>query len=172
MSTGAIRGARVRRLIGATIVSALLLGALATPVGASAHGSARSELSTDDCEALQSIGDESDFQLSTDLFGKQAKALATALDDTASEVDDRKLRKALRTMAGFHAALGRAGNALSAARVALDRGKAYGKALKVFTSAQVECASASITVPPNLTLPGGVTIPSLPGGATIPSLPR
>ena len=153
------------RILGLVFLTAAA-GFFALPVGASVHasvpGSVRAELSTDDCEALQSIGDEGDLQLSTDLFGKEAKTLAKALDDTASQVDDRKVKKALRTMASFHAALGRAGHVLAAGRVALDKGKAYGKAFAVFGRAQAECASATITVPPNVTLPGGVTLPSLP----------
>lgn len=148
------------RFLGATAVAALLVVGL-TGVGAGA--TVHRALSADDCDALQNVADNVDSGSgSGSIFGKQARALADGFSETASQVDNRKLKRNLQTMASFYDDLADANNLLDAGKVTVSEGKRYAKALKGFAKAEVSCATASITVPSNITLPGGVTIPTLP----------
>lgn len=157
--------AMVRFLAATTVAALLAVGISAVGAGAAVHRA----VSESDCEALQNIGDNVDSSAS--VFGKQAKQLSDSFDEVAGEVDDKKLKKALSTMADFYDDLSGAGNLIAAGKITVAKGKAYAKAVKVWTKASLECVTTQITLPPDVTLPSGVT---LPGGVTLPSvtLPR
>lgn len=144
------------RFLAATSVAALLVVGFSTVGAGAAVHRAPSE---SDCEALQSVGDNVDSSAS--VFGKQAKQLAQSFDDVAGQVDDKKLQKALSTMAGFYDDLSGATNVIAAGKITLSKAKAYGKAVKVFAKAEFACATSDITLPTGVTLPGGVTLPNV-----------
>lgn len=144
-------------------------GALAPAVAGAAVGT---KVSAADCDALGEIGDNIDEAgggSNPAVFGKQAQALADGLDETAGDIKNKKLRKSLRAMADFYDELGDADNLVAAGRVAVSEGRAYAKAIKVFTKITLKCVTSQITLPSDVTLPSGVT---LPGNLTLPSIPR
>lgn len=152
---------RARFLAAASVAAALLIGASALPAGAAAP----TKVSAADCEALGTLGENIDISSGSGIFGKRAKAVADGFAETASDVSDKKLKKALQSMGDFYDALAGADNVLDAGKITVSEGRAYAKALKVFAKAQVSCAKSSLTVPPNVTLPSSVTLPS---GVTLP----
>ena len=171
--------AKLRFSAAAVVVGALLAGVWLVPSVASADKPAAVDRATKysdaDCQALKQLDDEiPDIKSSNgDIFGKRAKAVATGFSETADKVDDKKLKKALKTIAAFYDDLGGVDNVLGAARVLATSGKSYAKATATWGKATASCLTSSITIPtitlPNgVTLPGGVTIPSL----TLPTVPR
>jgi len=152
-----------RFLAVAAVAAALALGASAVPAGAATHRA----LSSDDCEALLNVGDNINPSGSGSIFGKQARAIADGFDETAGDISDKKVKKALVTIGNFYDDLAGADNLLDAGKITVSEGKSYAKAMKVFGKAEASCVKASATIPPGITLPSGVT---LPGGVTIPNI--
>src|SRR5262249_20947735 len=91
---------------------------------------------------------------------------ATGFSETADKVDDKKLKKALNTIAGFYDDLGDVDNVLGAAKVLATSGKSYAKATATWGKATASCLLSSVTIPA-LTLPCGVT---LPNGVKLPTI--
>jgi hypothetical protein len=168
--------ARVRFTVAAVVVGSLLAGIWLIPSVASAGKQTAvhrgTTYSDEDCEALLNLDDEVPDTGSTDIFGKRAEAIGTGFKETADKIDDKKLKKALNTIAAFYDDLGDADNVIGAAKVLAKSGKSYAKATATWGKATASCAVSSVTVPSSLptisipiTLPGGVTIPTI----TLPS---
>lgn len=156
------------RVLAAASIAAMFVGALAVPAGATT----RAALSEADCETLVSeLGDNIDTTRTSGLFGAQAKAIADGLDETASDIQDKKLRKSLRGMADYFDELSDVDSIIDAGKVTLAEGRRYGKAVGRYTKALATCTLSRVTLPAGVTLPSGITLPS---GVTIPSvtLPR
>ena len=172
-------GAKVRFVVATVVVGTLLAGIWLVPSVASAvkpaeapSAVASATYSDEDCEALLNLDDEVPKTGSTDIFGKRAEAIGTGFRETADKIDDKKLKKALNTIAAFYDDLGDADNVIGAAKVLAKSGKSYAKATATWGKATASCAVSSVTVPSSLptisipiTLPGGVTIPTI----TLPS---
>jgi hypothetical protein len=131
-------------------VAALLAGVWLLPGGAST-ATKKKTWSAADCATLQGI--TVDPSKGAGSFGTAAKATSKAYNEAANEIQEKQLKRALKTLASFYVDLGDAKNAASAAVLTAKGGKAYGKALKVFLKASVYCVT-QITIP-------AVTIPSV-----------
>lgn len=133
---------RLRMLGAALVVAVMLVGGLALSAGATTR-----RISSADCEALNNLSDNIGNLDSggSSAYGKQAKAIADGFKQTAGDVSDKKLKRALLTTGGFYSALSGANNLADAARIAASRVKAYSRALKVIVKAQVACATESLT---------------------------
>jgi len=176
--------ARVRFTIAAVVVGGLLAGILLVPSIASAEKptkkkppatAASSGYSESDCQALNELDDEIPNVKSSgnSFYGKEAAAAAQGFSATAKKVDDKQLKAALNTIASTYAKLGKASNVASALVVTVKAGKSFALANATWGKALTSCALSkitipSITLPNNITLPGGVTIPSI----TLPTIPR
>jgi len=169
--------ARVRFFIATVAVGGLLAAIWLVPSVASAekptavpNATTSTTYSTSDCQALKQLDDEiPDVKSSkSDIFGKRAKAVSTGFSETADKIDDRKLKKALNTIAAFYDDLGDVDNVLGAAKVLATSGKSYAKATATWGKATASCLLSSVTIP-SITLPNGVT---LPGNITLPTVPR
>ena len=138
-------GARVRIVVTAAVIGALLAGVWLQPSGASVETKkTKTTWSAEDCAALQGIS--VDPKAGAGSFGKGAKATADAYNAAANKIKERKLKAALKALASFYVDLGGVGNAAEAAVLTAKGGKAYGRALKVFLNASVYCVS-QITIP-------------------------
>jgi hypothetical protein len=144
-------GASLRIVLAALVVSALLAGVWLLPGGASVASKSKKTWSAADCATLQGI--TVDPSKGAGSFGTAAKATSKAYNEAADEIEEKQLKKALKSLASFYVDLGSAKNAASAAVLTAKGGKAYGKALKVFLKASVYCVT-QITIPT-------VTIPSV-----------
>lgn len=149
-------------------VMAVVLGAVwLIPGGASTRTSAHAALSSDDCDALQDIGDEiPDVASAGNLSKAQLEATSEGMTETAKKIDDKKLKKALNTLGSIYKNAGRANlGEVGAVGVFVKNAKRYGKASVTFSKALLGCVTSNITIPTipsNITLPGGITIPTLP----------
>ena len=151
---------RARLLVATLVATVALVGGAALPASAAVR---RATPSASDCEALGNLGDNiSDGGGGSSLFGRQAGAAADGFRETASEIDDPRLKKAMKRVASVYEDLSDANNVASALTVTVRAGRGYVRALNRFTTASLQCATASITLPTGVTLPGGVTIPSIP----------
>ena len=172
--------ARVRFTVAAVVVGALLAGVWLIPSVASADKQTAvhrgTTYSDEDCQALKELDDEiPDVSAkSSDIYGKRAAAISTGFSETADKVENKKLKKALNTLADYWDQLSDADNLIGAVKVTAKLAKTYGKAAATWTKALVSCATASVTIP-SITLPSGVTLPNgvtLPGNITLPTAPR
>lgn len=155
----------------AGVVVVLTIGLLGVGgLGGAAGATSGRAVSPEDCTALAGLSDNIDNSGSTPtIFGKQAAAVADGFAETAGDVEDKKLRKAMNRLAKVYDNLSGAGNAIEAVRVTATNARQYSKAISVFGRATIDCATQQVTLPTDITLPTGVT---LPGGVTIPTLPR
>lgn len=153
-STGCARRALAVAVLAVTAVA--VLGA--APVGATV----RAKYSASDCDAVLGISDEiPDVQGSGANYDRrQVAAAATGFKETAKKVDDKKLKAALVVLGNVYAEMAKARTAAGAILATGKAGKKYAKAIGVWSTAVLECATA------------GLTVPSLPNNVTIPSLPR
>jgi hypothetical protein len=140
----------VRGGLAALVVAALLAGVWLLPGGAST-ATKKTTWSAEDCAALQGIS--VDNTKGAGSFGKAAEATSQAYNAAANEIKEKKLKRALKSLASFYVDLGDANTAAEAAVLTAKGGKAYSKALKVFLKASVYCVS-QITFPT-------VTVPSV-----------
>jgi hypothetical protein len=176
--------AKVRFTIAAVVVGAVLAGIWLVP-SASAENSAKkkpkptasstSKYSDSDCQALKQLDDEiPDVKSSSsDVFGKRAAAISTGFSDTAKKIDDQQLKSALQSISKFYGQLSKADNVVSAVAITAKSAKSYAQASATWLKATASCVVSSVTIPSitlpnNITLPGGVTIPSI----TLPTIPR
>ena len=168
------RWTQVRFGIAFVVMAVALGGVWLVPGSASTHASTRGEVSSDDCDALQEIGDEiPDVSSAGNLSKSQLEATSQGFVDTSKKIEDKKLKSALKTLGTIYddasdASLGKVG----VVGVFVKNGKRYGKATLTFSKAILSCVTSNITVPTlptNITLPSGIT---LPGGITVPTLPR
>jgi len=178
------RWAKIRFVVAAFVVGALLAGIWLVPSIASAENPAAvngavngaKKYSEEDCQALRELDDEiPDVKSSSsDIFGKKAAAYSEGDAATAKKVKDKKLKKALTTLAGFYDDLSDVDNIADALATTVKGGKAYIKANATWAKAFSQCVVSQITIP-SITLPSGVTLPSgitLPNNITLPSIPR
>jgi hypothetical protein len=160
------RWTHIRFAVAFVVASAALACIWLIPGGASTGSSAREKPSTSDCEALQDIGDETPDVEGSDVFDSdELSAYATGLENTAKNIDDSKLRNAMNTVAAVYEDASKARNKAGALAVIVKSGKKWIKANALLGKSVVQCAAASITLPTlprNVTLPGGITIPTLP----------
>lgn len=128
-------------------------------------------ISQRDCDALLLLpGELPEGGASIKEFDPDAfDSLATGYTTTAKKIQDKKLKKALLTIADVYEEMADQDDLASAIAVTAARTNEFTKALTRLTKATLKCATTSLTIP---TLPRNVTIPSLPGNVTIPSLPR
>jgi TolA-binding protein len=145
----------------ALIVVALLAGVLLLPAGASIANKSKKTWSAADCATLQGI--TVDPSKGAGSFGAAAKATSKAYNEAANEIQEKQLKKALKTLASFYVDLGDAKSAAAAAVLTTKGGKAYGNALKVFLKASVYCVT-QITIP-TATIPS-VTTPTTSSSST------
>jgi len=171
--------ASVRFTIAFVVIGALLAGLWLIPSVASAEkpssAPTASTYSDSDCQALNQLDDEiPDVKSSgNNFYGKQAAAAAQGFSATAKKVEDKKLKRALNTIASTYSQLGKADNVAGAIAITLKAGKKYLQASATWGKALASCALSKVTIPTitlpnNVTLPGGVTIPSI----TLPTIPR
>jgi len=148
---------KVRVLVATLVGATLLVGGMALPASAAVHAATPS---ASDCETLGTLSDNiSDIGGGSSFFGKQAGAAADGFRETAADVDDKKIKKAMLKIASVYDDLSKANNVASALTVTVRAGRGYVRALGVYTKASLSCATASITVPkvtvPTITLPSG-----------------
>ncbi|MFM8304583.1 MAG: hypothetical protein ACKOA9_09840 [Actinomycetota bacterium] len=145
----AVRAA-LRRICGGGITTVVLVALSVGGLGGPAGAAVPSGPPTADCTQLTAGFDDTVASArSGTLYGSQAAAVGSNLKKLAGKVSDKKLKKALLSLAGFYADLGKAKNIPEAARVSVSRAGSYVKAMRVFTAAVTACAAAAITVPPN-----------------------
>ena len=140
----------IKRLAVVGVVVTALVGAVGVPAsGAKKPGRpttttnplADVDYSLSDCEALLDI--QVDDAGNGAYFGATARNAAKAYRKAAKQIDDEGLQKAMNNLATIWAAVGAENNAIAAARITAKKGKAYGKALGVYTKAVVWCSSQS-----------------------------
>jgi len=130
----------VKRLMWAGVAALLVTG-----VWVSAAGAVRDiqpKYSDSDCETIQNIQVE---DASGGYWGETARNAASAFKGAAQDIESRKLKKAMTTLAGVWRTVGRVNSVVAAAAVTRKVGKKYGQALGTYTKAVVTCASQSIT---------------------------
>lgn len=158
---------QVRFAIAFVVMAVALGGVWLIPGSASTRTIAHAAISSDDCDALQDIGDEIPSVSSAGNLGKsQLEATSEGMIATAKKIEDKKLKKALNTLGSIYddaskASLGKVG----AVGVFVKNAKRYGKASVTFSKSLLGCVTSNITIPTlprNITLPGGITIPTLP----------
>jgi hypothetical protein len=124
-----------------TVAAALIVGAWANVGGAVRTPKVEPTFSESDCDTIQNITvDDS----SGGYWGKSARSAAAAFSDAAQDVDNKKLKKAMNTLAGVWRTVGRETSAIAAAKVTLKAGKKYGNALGTYTKAQITCSTQDI----------------------------
>src|SRR5262249_30838031 len=97
--------------------------------------------SDSDCETIQNIQVD---DASGGYWGETARNAASAFKDAAQDIESRKLKKAMTTLAGIWRTVGRTNSVVAAAAATRKVGKKYGQALGTYTKAAVTCASQSI----------------------------
>jgi hypothetical protein len=176
------RWAKIRFAVAGVVVGALLAGIWLVPGVASAENAAGAPgvvagatYSDSDCEALLGLGDDipDAKSKSNDIYGDRAEAVSEGFSETAQEIDNKKLRNTMNTLADYYGKLGDANSVAGAIAVTVKAGKKYVKALATWSKATLSCAVSNVTIP-SITLPAGVTLPSgitLPN-ITLPTVPR
>src|SRR5262245_41311458 len=110
----------VKRLVWVGMADVLLVCVWANVGGAVRAPRVEPTFSDSDCETIQNITvDDS----SGGYWGKSARSAASAVSDAAQDVDNKKLRKAMNTLAGVWRTVGRETSAIAAAKVTLKAGK-------------------------------------------------
>src|SRR5262245_56009203 len=105
------RWGRIRFAVAAVVVGAFLAGIWLVPSVASAERPAAmpsaTQYSDADCKALKQLDDEipNVKSSSNNFYGKQAAAAAKGFSATAKKVEDKKLKKALNTIAKTYSQL-------------------------------------------------------------------
>ena len=131
----------IKRLALVSVAVAALLGGVGVhPSGAKNTDLADIEYSQSDCETILNIQVD---DASNGYFGATARNAAKAYRSAAKKIDDAKLKRAMNSLAGIWAAVGRENDVTVAARITAKKSKAYGKALGVYTKAVVWCGSHS-----------------------------
>jgi hypothetical protein len=131
----------VKRLVLVAVAAALIVGAWASVGTAVRTPKVEPTFSESDCETIQNIEVKDS---SGGYWGKSARNAAAAFSDAAQDVDNKKLRKAMNTLAGVWRTVGRETSAIAAAKVTLKAGKKYGDALGTYTKAQITCSTQDI----------------------------
>jgi len=135
----------VKRLVWVTVAALLVAGVWVTAAGAVRNVEPKAPpkvYSDSDCETIQNIEVKDS---SGGYWGKTARNAAAAFGDAAQDVDNKKLKKAMNTLAGVWRTVGKETSPIAAAKVTLKAGKKYGNALGTFTKATVACASQEIS---------------------------
>jgi hypothetical protein len=135
----------IKRLVWVSVAALLTAGVWVTAAGAVRNVEPKAPpkvYSDSDCETIQNI---EVMDSSGGYWGKTARNAAAAFSDAAQDVDNKKLRKAMNTLAGVWRTVGRETSPIAAAKVTLKAGKKYGNALGTFTKATVTCASQEIS---------------------------
>ena len=122
------------------VVGCLIAFVLGGVIAVGSPEVAGAALSADDCELLLDAGPDVDRGSSdnVDNFADQADAL----EATAGEISNKKLRKALLRISAVYAAAGKARNDRAAAVVIASRSRDYAKGFKVFGKSLNQCLTA------------------------------
>ena len=133
----------VKRLVWVTVAAALIVGVWASAASAAVRApKAEPTYSDSDCETIQNIQvDDS----SGGYWGKTAINASKEFKGAAQDIDSKKLKKAMTTLAGVWKTVGRETSVIAAAKVTAKIGNKYGNALGTFTKAVVACASQSVS---------------------------
>lgn len=144
------------RVLVATAILAVAVGGVWLVPGSTA-GAATSKA---DCDVIENIGDKAGT-LSA-LGASDAAATSTALKAASKKVEDKKLKSALKSMSGIYKSVGKASNKVAAGLAVAKNARKYGLAAATFSQALLSCVTTQLTLPPNVTLPSGLTLPTLP----------
>jgi len=122
------------------MTGALLLGALGGTGGAASN--TLPTYSDDDCSTLTNIQVDND---TAGYYGKAALNASEAFKGAAVDIESKKLRKSMNTLAGVWKVVGETKNPIAAAKAIGRVGNRYPKALGVYTKALVSCSNQSMT---------------------------
>ena len=134
----------VKRLVGVSVAALLMAGVWMHPAGAVRNVEPKAPpkvYSDSDCETIQNIEVE---DASGGYWGETARNASSAFKGAAQDIENKKLKKAMTTLAGVWRTVGRANSVVAAAAITRKVGKKYGQALGTYTKATVACASQSI----------------------------
>jgi len=132
--------------IGVVVGSVLM----AAPAGAAVPSRVRGAVSNGDCEVLNNLTDstpEPDAGGGSAAYGKQIAAAAAGFKKSASQIDDKKLKAALLSIAAFYTQVGRAKTPAAAAGATAKGRSKFSRAIGVYSKALAQCETADVTTP-------------------------
>ena len=131
----------IKRLALVSVVVAALVGGVGVhPSGAKkpVKPPTSTTFAPSDCDTIQNI-EVADS--SNGYWGATARNAAKAYHRAAKKIENENLQTAMNNLADIWAVVGKENSVTAAAAITAKKGKAYGKALSVFTKAVVTCAS-------------------------------
>jgi hypothetical protein len=136
----------VKRLVGVSVAALLIAGVWVTAAGAVRNVEPKAPptavYSDSDCETIQNIEVE---DASGGYWGETARNASTAFKGAAQDIENKKLKQAMTTLASVWRTVGKVKSVVAAAAVTRKVGKKYGQALGTYTKATVACASQSVS---------------------------
>ncbi len=122
------------------LTGALLLGVWGGPAGAAPR--VPPHYSDDDCATVLDVQVEDS---SGGYWGETALNAADAFKGAAVDIESKKLKKSMKTLAAVWTIVGEKKSPIAAARATARFGNRYGNALGVYTTALTTCATQSLT---------------------------